>query len=146
MCLGPCAPRDFGWYPSRAETHVPGATLHLATVYIIVHSRYVHPTGGPILCYFEKASTPEIVYVGVMTGPLAPPTPETLPRKYFGRVEALRISRGLRRPKFHNSTTPHFTPRNIKNGIVTLRGSGAQPRESESLSQHELHNFGYQLD
>ncbi len=67
VCLGPCAPRDLGWYPSRAETHVPGATLHLATVYIIVLSRYVHPTAGPILCYFEKASTQQIVYVGVLT-------------------------------------------------------------------------------
>ena len=67
VCLSSCAPRDFGWYPSRAETHVPGATLHLATVYIIVHSGYVHPTAGPIPCYFEKVSTPEIVYVGVLT-------------------------------------------------------------------------------
>ena len=67
VCLSSCAPRDFGWYPSRAETHVPGATLHLATVYIIVHSGYVHPTAGPIPWYFEEASTLEIVYVGVLT-------------------------------------------------------------------------------
>ena len=73
-----------------------------------------------------------------MTEPLAPNPPETLQRKYFGRVEALKISRGLRHPEFVFSSFRLFLflHQGTKQ-IVTLQGAGAPPRERE----HELHTF-----